>query len=269
MSKPNYRVTLSFDGERKLFVARAPELEHCFAEGATRAEAIAKLEEEIDAQLANMLSHGSAPPRSVDEETFSGEISARISKTLHRDLAYMARSEGLELDQVVSEILAAGVEQRRGARGGVRRGAEDGNRASGNHYDGGGRGRGFNGNARTNPQMLDDRATFIEYVRGLEHGGGNGQGNFNGRGGNHGGGYGGGGRNNNRHGGGGRGGRGHGGHDRGGRNGQHGQHAQGGHRPNHQNQHNQHNQQNANSGAPPSTAQQQASSPSGDDDTNA
>jgi predicted HicB family RNase H-like nuclease len=259
MSKPNYRVTLSFDGERKLFVARAPELEHCFAEGATRAEAIAKLEEEIDAQLANMLSHGSAPPRSVDEETFSGEITARISKSLHRELAYMARAEGLDLDQVVSEILAAGVEQRRsGARGGARR-AEDGNRAPGNHYDGGGRGRGFNGNPRTT-QLLDDRATFIEYVRGLENGGG--QGGFNGRG-NHGG-YGGGQRNNNRHGGG-RGGRGHGGHDRGGRNGQHGQ--GGGRGPHHQHGQNNHqnNHQNANNAAPPSPPEAH----SGDDDTNA
>src|SRR5689334_22649863 len=85
MSKPNYRVIVTFDGERKLFAARAPELEHCTAEGATRAEAIAKAEEEIDAQLANMLSHGSTPPRAVDEEQFSGEVTAKVSKTLHRD----------------------------------------------------------------------------------------------------------------------------------------------------------------------------------------
>ncbi|MGZ3427859.1 MAG: hypothetical protein ACXVCV_14485, partial [Polyangia bacterium] len=91
MSKPNYRATVTFDSERKVFIARAPELEHCSGEGATRADALVKLEEEIDAQLANMLSHGSTPPRAVDEETFSGEISAKVSKLLHRDLAYQAR----------------------------------------------------------------------------------------------------------------------------------------------------------------------------------
>src|SRR5262249_34542851 len=69
MSKPNYRVILTYDGERKMFLARAPELEHCAGEGASRAEAISRVEEEIDAQLANMPSHGTTPPRSVDEES--------------------------------------------------------------------------------------------------------------------------------------------------------------------------------------------------------
>src|SRR5262245_7145633 len=72
MSKPNYRVILTYDPDRKVFLGRAPELEHCSGEGATRAEATARVEEEIDAQLANMLSHGTTPPRSVDEEVFSG-----------------------------------------------------------------------------------------------------------------------------------------------------------------------------------------------------
>jgi predicted RNase H-like HicB family nuclease len=178
MSKPNYRVIVNFDGERKLFVARAPELEHCTAEGPTRAEAIAKVEEEIDAQLANMLSHGSTPPRAVDEEIFTGEVSAKISKTLHRDLTYQARTEGIDLDQFVGELLAAAIEARRHTQRGQRSGnrqASDavphdniGNRA----HDGGQRRGGFGGGGRGySPQILDDRANFIEYVRGLENGG--------------------------------------------------------------------------------------------------
>jgi predicted RNase H-like HicB family nuclease len=175
MSKPNYRVIVTFDGERKLFVARAPELEHCTAEGSTRAEAIGKVEEEIDAQLANMLSHGSTPPRAVDEEVFSGEVSAKISKTLHRDLTYQARTEGIDLDHLVGELLAASMEGRkqtqRGMRAGNRQPSESmphdniGNRHDGNQRRGG-FGRGYA------PQILDDRANFIEYVRGLENNGG-------------------------------------------------------------------------------------------------
>jgi len=181
MSKPNYRVIVTFDGERKLFVARAPELEHCTAEGATRAEAIAKAEEEIDAQLANMLSHGSTPARAVDEEIFSGEVSAKISKGLHRDLTYLARTEGVELDHLVGELLASALEARRhtqrAQRSGNRQPTESmphdniGNRAA---YEGGGGQRrgGFGGGGRGySPQILDDRANFIEYVRGLENGG--------------------------------------------------------------------------------------------------
>lgn len=186
MSKPNYRATLTFDPDRKVFIARAPELEHCSGEGATRAEAIARLEEEIDAQLANMLSHGSTPPRAVDEEIFSGEITAKVSKLLHRELAYQARSEGVDLDHLVGELLAAAMESRKQSRG-----MRSGNRAPqehmpgdnvGNRYDGGGRQRGFGGRGG-NAHLLDDRANFIEYVRNLEqqgggggrHGGGHGQ----------------------------------------------------------------------------------------------
>jgi predicted RNase H-like HicB family nuclease len=205
MSKPNYRATLMFDTDRKVFIARAPELEHCSAEGATRAEAVGKLEEEIDAQLANMLSHGSTPPRAVDEEQFSGEISAKVSKLLHRDLAYQARTEGIDLDHLVGELLAAGMEARkqtRVARGGNRAQPEHhGNDNVGNRFEGGGRPqRGFGGRGQNN-HLLDDRANFIEYVRGLEQqgtrhgqpGGGGGGGRRRGRGGrggnpNHGGG---------------------------------------------------------------------------------
>jgi predicted HicB family RNase H-like nuclease len=178
MSKPNYRATVTFDPDRKVFLARAPELEHCTGEGASRAEAVAKLEEEIDAQLANMLSHGSTPPRAVDEETFTGEITAKVSKLLHRDLAYQARSEGIELDHLVGELLAAAMESRKQSRG-----VRSGNRQAqehmphdnvGNRFDGGGgggRNRGFGGRGH-NTALLDDRANFIEYVRGLEQGGG-------------------------------------------------------------------------------------------------
>jgi predicted RNase H-like HicB family nuclease len=176
MSKPNYRAILTFDSERKVFIARAPELEHCSGEGATRAEALTKLEEEIDAQLANILSHGSTPPRAVDEETFSGEISAKVSKLLHRDLMYQARSEGIDLDHLVGELLAAAMEgrkQHRGVRSGNSRPREDHQPHDnvGNRFDGGGGGRqrGFGGRGN-NAHLLDDRANFIEYVRGLEQG---------------------------------------------------------------------------------------------------
>jgi predicted RNase H-like HicB family nuclease len=176
MSKPNYRVHLTWDPDRKVFLARCPELEHCTAEGASRAEAIGRIEEEIDAQLANMLSHGGTPPRSVDEEEFSGEISVKLSKTLHRDLAFQSRSEGVELDQLTGELLSAAMVERKQnrQRGGNRQphpqhGGDDsiGNRHDGNRGGGGG-GRGFG--RGHNPQMLDDRAHFIEYVRGLEQG---------------------------------------------------------------------------------------------------
>lgn len=183
MSKPNYRVVLTFDADRKIFLARVPELEHCTAEGTTRAEVISKVEEEIDAQLANMLSHGSTPPRSVDEENFSGEVTAKISKLLHRDLAYQARTDGIDLDHLVGEMLASGMEVRRQHRGARPQRPAGGSHEQdniGNRNEAGPRRGGFGGR-NNNFQLLDDRANFIEYVRNLEQSNGQppGRGNHN------------------------------------------------------------------------------------------
>lgn len=181
MPTPNYRVSLSFDGERKVFQARAPELEHCFGEGATRFDAISRLEEEIQAQVQNMLAHGSHPPVPIDEAPLSGTVELKLSQTLHRELLWQARQEGVEVGQLASEMLSGAIEGRKGTRqqraNGNRQPQGDaqphdniGNSAPG----GGGRAPGNRGGfgPRYTPQLLDDRANFIEYVRGLEQTGG-------------------------------------------------------------------------------------------------
>ena len=187
MATPNYRVTLSFDTDRKVFAARAPELAHCTGEGATRAEAIARLEEEIDAQVANMHAHGTNPPAPVDEVVVTGEIALKVSHGLHRELLWQARSEGVEVGQLAGELLAAAIEGRkqagRQARGNGNQRSHEGQQHDNvgnvaNDRAGGGGGRGPNRGGygpRYNP-MLDDRANFIEYVRNLEGGQGHGQG---------------------------------------------------------------------------------------------
>lgn len=166
MPAPNYRVLVSFDSDRKVFSARAPELEHCYAEGSTRAEAISRIEEEIEAQVHNMLASGANPPSSLDEQDFSGEVALKLSKQLHRDLSWQAHSEGVDLNHLTGELLAAALEQRRQGR------LRGGNRAHGeSQFDGQqGRQRGRFGGQHY-PGMMDDRANFIEYVRGLEQGG--------------------------------------------------------------------------------------------------
>lgn len=167
MSAPNYRVLLSYDSERKVFTARAPELDHCSAEGATRADAIAHLEEEIQAMVANMRASGNHPPAAVDEEQYSGELAVKVSRQLHRDLVWQARQEGVDLDHLVAEMLAMSIDHRKGPARPGRRPAPDhdnvGNRAPDER--GGGRRYG----AQYNPTVFEDRANFIEYVRNLEH----------------------------------------------------------------------------------------------------
>lgn len=181
MSRPNYRAVLSFDSERKVFVARVPELSHCTGEGATRAEALTRMEEELDALLANMAEKGSRPPQALDEAEFSGELQAKVSRLLHRDLTWQAQLEGVELGPLVAEILAAGLEHRRqqsrprrpaasegqgqGQGQGHSHGPSSDSQRPRNNFDD--RRRGPNTAARFH-DLLEDRASFVEYVRGLE-----------------------------------------------------------------------------------------------------
>jgi predicted RNase H-like HicB family nuclease len=112
MSSPNYRVHVSFDGERKVFVARVPELPACLGEGATRSEALINMERELEALVANFADRGARPPVAADDEAVSGELQLQVSRSLHRELLFAARAEGVELGQLVSELVAAGLEHR-------------------------------------------------------------------------------------------------------------------------------------------------------------
>lgn len=182
MSSPNYRVHVSFDGERKVFVARVPELPACLGEGATRGEALVNMERELEALVATFVERGGRPPLAVDDEPVNGQLDVQVSRGLHRELLFAARAEGVELPQLVSELLASGLEhrQRRAGRrpsapeaapdnSGNQRGREPGPEAGrgGRYYDDGGR-RGERNTAARFHGLLEDRASFMEYVRGVE-----------------------------------------------------------------------------------------------------
>lgn len=181
MSRPNYRVHLSFDGDRKVFVARIPELPPCVGEGATRSEALANMERELDALLQNMAERGTRPTPAVDDAAVTGEIHTKVSHALHRDLLFSARAEGIELSQLVAEILAAGLEyrQRRTARrpapdaqpdqhGNGRGRDHGGDRGNSRGFEHDGGRRGERNNAARFHGLMEDRASFMEYVRGLD-----------------------------------------------------------------------------------------------------
>lgn len=182
MSRPNYRVVLSFDGERKLYSARIPELPQCSAEGATRGEAITRVEEELDAVLHGFTERGARPPSALDDtdRELSGELSVKVSTTLHRELLWQAHNEGVELSQLLAELLAAALEGRRHGRGGPRRhGGHNNHDNIGNsigNENPRGRGefseRGRGNHAARFHDMLEDRAAFVDYVRKLESDGG-------------------------------------------------------------------------------------------------
>ncbi len=117
MSRPNYRVLVAYDDERKVFTARVPELPPCVGEGATRSEALLNMERELDALLQNLADSGGRIPAAIDELPPSGELTVKLSRSLHRDLAFQAQVEGVELNQFLAELLATALAHRQESRG--------------------------------------------------------------------------------------------------------------------------------------------------------
>jgi len=185
MSEQKYRVVIGFDPEKECYVARAPELEECSAEADTAAAALTALNEEIEAQVVNIREAGGKVPTPMVEADFSGEVTLKISKTMHRELAWLARLEELPEEQIASELFQAALSYRLSQN--PRRGnpnAQGGNRHDSQGRPGEGQGQGAPGRGRSRGrqgggpgqgryhQIMDDRANFIEYVRGLEQSGG-------------------------------------------------------------------------------------------------
>ena len=185
MDQHRYRVVLRYDQEKQQFHARAPELEHCSAEGATPEAALAALNEEIAAQIQNMQEAGQRPPRPVDEQEWGGELTLKLSSSLRRELEYLAHLEELPVNQIAGEPLGKAIEHRLEERPRRRRGpapvagapeppvdeaAED--QPPPRHDDEPRRGPDRRGGNRDRYHaIMDDRANFIEYVRSLETGG--------------------------------------------------------------------------------------------------
>lgn len=157
------------------YKARVLEIPGCEAVAATRQEALDALEEELSAQIENIEDKGHKVPLPIDERDVDGTISAKISFPLHRELMAMAIDAGVEIEQLVVEILT------RAATYGGRRsgGRRDNNRQSNNRRQGGRGRRGPSGDRYHN--IMENRADFIDYVRKLDDGNGGGRGRGRGR----------------------------------------------------------------------------------------
>ena len=156
----NYRFIVVYSEEHKNYLASVPELEGCQIEAETRSEAVAKLEEELEAQLANMKEQGITPPPPLDTQQFNGELELKISPVLHRDLAIRAMEEQVKLEALMTEILTRGV----AFRGPRKKQTQNDNRGN----------RKREGQGQRYHDIMENRADFIEYVRSLDNGGGGG-----------------------------------------------------------------------------------------------
>jgi predicted HicB family RNase H-like nuclease len=174
MIPDGYRILLSYQNEKERFIARIPELD-VSAEASTRAEALAKAEEALETAFRKAAEDGTEMPPPIDDSEFSGKLEIQVSPSLHRELTFLASQEGVEFNQIASEILSSAVASRTKSRQRPQQPAREGNaqreRTDDHHRPH------RRGNQYFN--IMDDRAQFLEYVRGLD---GAGSGHRGGRG---------------------------------------------------------------------------------------
>jgi len=166
MDSNAYRIVVTHEPDVGAFRASVPELPGVEAVGQTRSEAVDSVVDVLSARMAEMAAQGEPPPEALDRREFSGNLEMTVSPELHRELVWQSTVEDVPVAQLVTEILAAGLERRAlGNLAGMSRG-----RQGGDHRDSRRRGRRDRMDKSQYVNIMEDRASFIEYVRGLDGG---------------------------------------------------------------------------------------------------
>ena len=106
-----YKIVLRKDDEGD-WIARVEELPGCTAHGATKAEAIANLEEVQSLWIEDAIAAGDPIPEPAAEESLSGKWLQRVPRSLHRKVSELAKNERVSLNQLVTSVLAEAVGRR-------------------------------------------------------------------------------------------------------------------------------------------------------------
>lgn len=114
MEKP-YRVELTPAEEGGWFV-RLPDLPYCMSQGETVEEAMAMIRDAQRAWLTVALQDNRPIPEprepsyaTTEDEEYSGRFNIRLPRSLHRQLALAAETEGVSLNLFAATILARAV----------------------------------------------------------------------------------------------------------------------------------------------------------------
>lgn len=182
-----FRILIAHDAEKSDFVARVPELE-IEVRGPTRGDALSEAENAIEQRVAAAAEDKQPLPEPVDVQPVgSGEVTLTLAGPLYRDLLFHARAGGVNPDAFALQLLARALGGLEGLRPGRRRPGPDtraeganGNERAPARDDRDDRDRdrgrsGDRGRGRGRPREgyrpeLDDKANFLEYLRGLEKG---------------------------------------------------------------------------------------------------
>jgi predicted RNase H-like HicB family nuclease len=107
LKRPYARILIP--NEDGTFSAEILEFSGCFAQGDTADEAIAEVNRAAREWIESALRHGREIPEPSTTRGYSGTISLRLPKAIHRHAARMAEREGVSLNQYLLTAIAARV----------------------------------------------------------------------------------------------------------------------------------------------------------------
>jgi antitoxin HicB len=107
LRKPYARVIIPDDSGR--YAAQVLEFPGCFAEGDTPEEAYENLQEAAENWVESAQSQGMAIPEPFATQGYSGTISLRLPKSMHRRAVEYAHRDGVSLNQFLVSAIAARV----------------------------------------------------------------------------------------------------------------------------------------------------------------
>ena len=86
------------------YLAEFPDLPGCYGDGETPQDALREAESAMLSWIETAKEFGDPIPE--PKEKYSGQWRLRIPKTLHADLVYRAKYEGVSLNTLVTTVLA-------------------------------------------------------------------------------------------------------------------------------------------------------------------
>lgn len=95
------------------FFAEIVEFQGCIATGETAAAALTTLEEVAEAWLENALANGQSIPEPIETSDYSGKFVFRMPKSMHRQVAYAAKRDGVSQNQFALAAVATYLGERK------------------------------------------------------------------------------------------------------------------------------------------------------------
>lgn len=110
--KYGVRISLLSEDDGGGYFIEVPDLPGCMADGDTLEEAIANIKQAIEIWIkaAKEVSKAIPEPKYyTDEGRYSGKLTVRMPKDLHRELAQAAEEQGVSINQLIIYYLAKGI----------------------------------------------------------------------------------------------------------------------------------------------------------------